>query len=270
MSDAPVGHLRYHEIDIPARFVRQASEHIDHTQARWITFIFTGENTEDAVCVGVTTRLMIADQRPRMRPPQPGAPEQPEPTAKKTTKTKTRKKPSAAEPKLKDITDDLILSVISQEPASTAEICNALGVPTSNVAVRQKIWRIVTKLGEAGVLRREGEERNAKWRKADGANGTADAATNEPRMPVRPARRHFTRQQISEDMVLDQMRNGHLTSKSVSDAIGLPRADASLRGRVTEHLRNLKEKGRISRTDKMTSSGPIYELHDESSMAAEG
>lgn len=262
MSDVPSGHLRYHEIDIPARFIRQASEHIDHTQARWVTFIFTGENTEDAVCAGVTTRLMIADQRPRMaRQPQPAS-EPPEPQVKRKRKT-----PTAKSPRLKDISDDMIVAIIRQAPASTAEICHALGVPTSDVPVRQKIWRVVTKLGATGALGRKGNERNAKWIIADdAANTTAD----QPQMPVRHAKRKPTRKQISEDMVLNTMREGNLTSKTVSDSLGIPRNDVSTRGRVTEHIRHLKDKGTIRRTERMTDGGPVYELYDETAMTAAG
>lgn len=264
MSDVPEQRtLPYHEIDIPARFIRQAYDHIGHTQARYVTFIFTGENTEDAVCNGVSTRLMIADHRPRaVRMPEV-APDDPEPMRKRRTH---RAKASA----LKDISDEVILGVLREGSKSTAEVADTLGIPTSQVPARQKVWRTLTRLHADAILHREGSgrQRNHKWSIADAE--AASKVVSEPRMRLRPTKRNITRDHITEEVVLGHLREGKLTSKSISDAIGIPRGDASTRGKVTEYIRKLQDKRTIRRTDRTSDGGPIYELIDESAMVSAG
>jgi hypothetical protein len=241
MSDIPTGHLRYHEIDIPARFIQQAMEHIDHTQVRYVTLIFAGEMTGDAICVGITTR-----QRPRVvRPDSPQ-------TASETSQT--AKKPATRVRSLNSITDAVVLDVVRQRgPVSTADISVALGVPPKAIPQRQKIWRTVTKLNGLNLIMPSTSAGRAKsW------SVTEDAAT--VRMPLRPRRKMNSRQQITEEMVLAQFRAGLTTSKAISDAMDLPRQDASLRGRISEIIRNLLIKGVLDKTDKTVDGGPVYQL----------
>jgi hypothetical protein len=227
MSDVPAGHLRYREIDIPARFIRQATEHIAHTQVRYVTFMFTGEMTEDAICIGVTTRLMLTDQRPKAAP-----------------------NPAPITATLSEAT---VLDTVRQHgPMSSQQVSDALGIARGDETKRAKVRRFLSDLVTAKAVRPTGPERYPKY-----------VVTNAT-MPLRKSRRRrMKRKDITRDIVVEKLRSGQSTSKAIGDALGIPRPDNLVRAKITEIIGQLIATGRVRTTSLTSHGGRVYELLDE-------
>lgn len=251
MDDEVIAELT-RPIDIPARFIRQAYELIQRSGTRYVPFRFTGERVGEAVCVGVGGQPLLTDQRP----PEPAA----GPTSTYTVET---------------LTTDVVLGFLlqQQQPMSTRQIGDALGTLSDDVPVRQKLRRVLVGLVDDRMLRRSrGPGHFPHYAITDKAKRTEERAKPDPEsMPLRtPHRRAKTRNDITEDVVVNQIRQtGRISSRGIGDALGIPRPDTSVRGKITERMAKLVKEGRVQDTGTIEpGGGKLYELVEEASAQA--
>ena len=229
------------QIDIPARFIRQAVDHIEHTGSRYVTFLFTGEQVIDAVCVGVTTRLLITDQRkPSIAP---SAPELDVPWT------------------VANLTNEVILAKMAELGSGTVrKIGDDFGLPGNAIAQRQRIRRVLQALTEERLLRKSVPNKGFPVYSI----GTRKSREPSPTMPIRPAprTRRIKRSDITAEKVLALFQqNGRMCSRDIGDAMEIPRGDASVRGKVSNVIHDLLEANVIRPTgDSDAQGGRIYEM----------
>lgn len=227
------------QIDIPARFIRQATEHIDHTGSRYVTFLFTGEQVMDAICVGVTTRLLITDQRPTAQPVRPVGPI---PAGPWTIAT---------------LTNEVILSQVQEHgQINVRRIGDNLGIAGSNISLRQRIRRVLAALTAAGAIHKIA---------SDGTVPDYAVTGETPTMPLRTRRRRITRKDITEERVLGIIqKNGRTSSRIIGDIMNIPRGDASVRGKISTVIQDLTKAGRVRITEGTADGGGrLYEMASE-------
>ena len=129
------------QIDIPARFIRQAMEHIEHAGSRYVTFLFTGEQVIDAICVGVTTRLLITDQRKAAA------------TAAAVAAVATP--PDDTMWTVATLTNEVILARVKELGMATVrELGNSMGIPGNAIPQRQRIRRVLQALTDERLIRK--------------------------------------------------------------------------------------------------------------------
>jgi hypothetical protein len=226
------------QIDIPARFIRQAMEHIEHAGSRYVTFLFTGEQVIDAICVGVTTRLLITDQRRAAAPA-------PTPPPSETTWT------------VATLTNDVILDQVRKYGSLTVrDLGNNLGIPGNAIPQRQRIRRVLQALVDERLLR-----------KVIGVGFPAYALPGQraKSMPVQPGRRtrRIQRKDVTEEKVMEifLQRDGRACSRDIGDSLEIPRGDASVRGKISNVIHDLLMADRIRLTGESDEKGGrIYEV----------
>lgn len=241
MSDDVIGSISYTGIDIPARFIRQAAEHVEHTGSRHVTFLFTGQ-VESAVCIGITTQLRITDQRPR--PPR----------MTETVETETPR----------EVTRDSVLQMIRQnEKINMRSLGDQMGVPRSDTNTRSRIRKHVTALSEDRLIKKTDNTRYPSYAVTrKGSNNTKMSVRSQPP-------RSINRRDITEEAVLEAFaKTPRLSSKKIGDDLQIPRPDNLVRSKITEVVRGLIHAGRVRDTGEKEDGGRLYELVDEASAAA--
>jgi len=224
------GMTPHREVDIPARFIAQAHEHLRHTRDRYVTFLFIGEQLADAVCIGIATArrpMLLVDH-------QEAAPIE---------------SPSREAWTIDSLTEEVILGVIETTyPINTRNIGNTLGIAGNDVSLRQRIRRVLTALAEKKLIRRTG--------------GAIPSF-----MPIRPSRmklrptpsRTVHRNDITDDMVLTIIREeGPINSRTIGDRFGIPRPDSLVRSKITEVINRLQRENLVGQTGTM-DGGRHYE-----------
>jgi hypothetical protein len=240
-------------IDIPARFIRQAYEHIQRSSNRYVPFRFTGERVEEAVCVGVGAQFLLTDQRPQ--PEQ--APAQP---------------PSPFT--LQTLTDDVVLGLLRQktQPQNGRQIGDALGIPTDDISIRQRLRRVLVGLVEDKMLRRSnGPGHFPYYAVTEKAKRETKTETKPETMPLRPQRgRKITRHDVTEDVLLAQLREKRrISSRAIGDVLGIPRPDNIVRGKITQLIAKLIKEGQVQHSGMIEpGGGKLYELVDEATAQA--
>jgi len=228
MSDDPVIPLPPgRAVDIPARFIRQAFEHLQHTGDRYVTFIFAGELVADAVCYGISTQRvppsrMIIDQH--LEP---------------TTKPKWT---------ISSITTSVVLEVIREHgPINAKAISDKLGIARGDIPLRQRMRRVLESLVATRVVRRSGSRRFPDYALTRGSR-------------PKTAESSMQRRDITDEMVLEQLRTGPLTSRDIGDNLGLDRKNNSVRSKITEIIGRLIREDRVRHVSGDKGLGRMYEL----------
>lgn len=237
------------QIDIPARFIRQAMDHLEHTASRYVTFLFTGEQVIDAICVGVTTRLLITDQR-RGGPPAAPPPE----TATIWT--------------VANLTNEVILAEVRKHGTIDVRgLGNAMGIPGNAIPQRQRIRRVLAALTKERLLRKTSKKGAFPSYTIVGRKSSQPP----PTMPLRPGHR-VTRKDITEEKVMALIPpTGRISARAIGDALNIPRSDASVRGKVSTLILDLVRAGRVRivEDNREEGGGRLYELINETAGASE-
>jgi len=236
MSDDPVIPLPPgRAVDIPARFIRQAFEHLQHTGDRYVTFIFAGEMVADAVCYGISTQRvppsrMITDQRPESVTPKWS---------------------------LQAITTSVVLEVIREHgPINAKTINDKLGIDRGDASLRQRTRRLLESLAGARVIRRSG-----------GSQRMPEYAITRGSRPMTAAASGMQRKDITDEMVLEQLRTGPISSRDIGDNLGLDRKDNSVRSKITEIIGRLLHEDRVRHVSGSLGTGRMYELIEQQEQA---
>ena len=230
-------------IDIPAKFIRQAFEHLQHTNARYVTFLFANEMVMDAVCTGVST----STRRALSSPP---------------VDTFTARPDSALDEMadLDEMMDDSqpvnkqqVLAIVTKHgPINTREVGDALGIGRKDANQRQRIHRVLKHLQKHKSIRvMNTDERYPQY--------VPTTRVASPSMPRRPFTRTIHRRDITPEMVLEHLRSGKpLTSRTIGDLIGVPRPDAHVRSKITEVMGGLVSQGLVKKVGK--AEGNLYQI----------
>jgi hypothetical protein len=230
MNDDPVIPLPPgRAVDIPARFIRQAFEHLQHTGDRYVTFIFAGEMVADAVCYGITT------QRP----------------APVKLITDQRNPDDAPTWTIKSLTNNVILETVQRDgPINTKMICDRLDIARSDIPLRQRVRRALETLVQSRLIRKTGDKRYPDF----------IAGQRSGRQPGHQDRVGRKRSDITEEMVIAQMQQGPMSSRDIGDRLGIERKDVHLRGRITEVIKALLKQNRARHIAGNMGTGRMYEL----------
>jgi hypothetical protein len=227
------------QIDIPARFIRQAMEHIENTGNRYVTFLFAGEQVIDAICVGVTTRLLITDQR-RTASPTPT----PEPDVPWTVQT---------------LTDEAVLAKMRELGSATVrKVGDSFGLPGHAIAQRQRIRRVLSALTEERLL----TKREPRVGFPIYSIAVRKSSQPPPTMPIHAGRR-VTRKDITDDklLALIEENGGRMSSRAMGDAMNIPRPDNLVRGKITQLIFEMTKAGRVRYSgENEEGGGRLYEL----------
>ena len=216
-------------VEIPARFIRQAYEHIEHSHSPYVALLFANERIAEAVCVGVSTRRSLPPPVKALPAPAP------------TTHT------------MQTLTEDVVLDVIRQAGLiDTQRIGDALGIAGNNIPLRQRIRRVLRKLTESKTIRKSGDKHFPKY----SLTGVAPEPV-ERKMPLR-TNRTITRKHITEEGVLRMLQSGAMTSRDIGDKLGIPRSDSLVRSKITEIVGKLAKKNQISRSG--INNGRLYQI----------
>ena len=223
------------QIDIPARFIRQAIDHIEHTGSRYVTFLFTGEQVIDAICVGVTTRLLITDQR---------------------------KGAAAATPPVETmwtvatLTNEVILDKVKELGMVTVrDLGNSMGIPGNAIPQRQRIRRVLQALTDERLIHKTENKTGFPIYSA------FKRKQSHPNMELRAARRIKRRDVTSEKVLELFQQNGRMCSRDIGDALQIPRGDASVRGKVSNVIHDMLDANIIRPTGESdVKGGRIYEM----------
>ena len=229
MSDDPVIPLPPGRgVDIPARFIRQAYEHLQHTRERYITFIFAGELVADAVCYGISTQapsVRLIEQRPTLDEPPLWT--------------------------IQTITPNVVIDVIKREgPINTKKICDTLGIVRGDTSLRQRVRRVLESLALMHAIRKVGDKRQPDFVVFRARTQTETSG--------------ISRKDITDEMVIEQLRqHGPLASRTIGDNLGLDRKNNLVRGKITEIVGRLIREGRVQHIEGNVGMGRVYELIEE-------
>jgi hypothetical protein len=159
------------------------------------------------------------------------------------------------------VTNDVVLDVIQNHgPITTKKIGDALEIAGNDAQARQKIRRVLNDLTKNRIVRRTGSNRYPSFVAAERKAGT--------KMPLRTNRtRQVTRNHITEEVVIEQLAAGHITSKAIGDALNIPRPDSIVRSKITEVVGKLIKQNRLKVIEGHPQGGRVYGLVDEASAA---
>lgn len=214
-------------IDIPAKMILDAAEHLQHTNARYVSFIFLGEGLENAICIGVSTRRLITHQ-----------PAKPAPTPK-------------------DDPIDAVLELLQKHGRlTTRQVADKLGIPGADSAQRKRISRTLDEALAAGLIVK-GAGHYPEWRIAD---GEGEQPVNRP-VKMQKRHRKINRKDISIETIRQILQDrGAVSSRTIGDVIGIPRNDSAVRGKITETIGKMRLTGEVKPMEQSEGGFPLYEL----------
>jgi hypothetical protein len=212
-------------VEVSARFIRQAYEHIEATKDHHVILLFSGlQNDQEITCVGISTRRLFTEQL-SSEPAMPNA-------ARPVTEA------PGGPWSMETLTDDVVLAIVNEHgPINTTTVAEMLGIPSEVTNLRQKIRRIMERLVKQRQLRQSGSGRSQTFSKREPARMSVRAASG----------RKLSRSDITEERVVDVMQQagGPISSRTIGDMLQIPRNDALVRSKITLVIAALRDAGRV-------------------------
>jgi hypothetical protein len=222
-------------VDIPAKFIHQAFEHLQHTNARHVTFMFANEMIIDAICIGINTSTRRALPAPVFEKP-----------SIEIDNRVDIKVPQAAEKSDKALTPEIVFDVISKNsPINVRQIGDKLGLG-SDARQRAIVQRLVRKLSKDELISIVGNGYYPQYIPTESATSP----------------RTISRKNITEQVILQHLRSAtSMTSRGMGDLIGIPRSDTSIRGKITLVMSQLLSHGLVESIGyESDGSGRVYKI----------
>lgn len=217
-------------IEVSAARIQEAVDYITMTKATHVTFMVW-----NGICGGIDTAS----------PPVASPPVASPPVASPSRPATKRAKPTRAE--FADITQDRIMTIVTTHgPIRAVDIGDQLGLVRNDLPMRGRVSYVLGQLRRQGKLVSQSGSYTIKKPAIRRAQPASASAASES----------ITRSAITEARVIEVLdqHGGTLTSQAISDAIGIPSKDLSVRGKVSQVLQLLKKKGTIGSTPSGSSN----------------